>query len=87
MSKGKTCCDIVHDRPCGRAASKFNSESGAPFCDEHGAENPTYSSVLAELVSVGRWLAELQPAVMSRTQQEADMWAKWYELLRTAPVG
>ena len=83
----KTCCDIVNDRPCGRAASKFNAESGTPFCDEHGAKNPTYSSALAELVAVGRRLAELQPAIVSRTQQEADMWAKWYRLLNEAPVG
>ena len=60
----KTCCDIVNDRPCGRTASKFNAESGVPFCDEHGAENPTYSSAMAELVTVGKWLATLQPAII-----------------------
>ena len=83
----KTCCDIVNDRPCGRTASKYNAESGAPFCDEHGAENPTYSAALAELVAVGRWLATLQPGTTARTQKEADMWARWYRLLNEAPVG
>lgn len=41
---------------------------------------------LIRLVEVGRWLADLQPAIVSRTQQEADMWAKWYRLLIEAPV-
>ena len=83
----KTCCDIVNDRPCGRTASKYNAESGAPFCDEHGAENPTYSSALAELVSVGRWLAQRQPASHAKDKREADTWAKFYKLLNEAPVG
>jgi hypothetical protein len=86
MGKERTCAEIVDDRPCGVAAARFNADSGFPFCDEHGGENPTYSSALAELVTVGRWLATLQPAIVSRTQKEADMWARWYRLLNEAPV-
>jgi hypothetical protein len=86
MGNERTCAEIVDDRPCGVAASRFNADSGVPFCDEHGGENPTYFSALKELVEVGRWLATLQPAIVSRTQKEADMWARWYRLLNEAPI-
>jgi hypothetical protein len=45
-----------------------------------------FATALMGLVEIGRWLAELQPAIVSRTQQEADVWAKWYRLLHEAPV-
>ena len=38
-----TCMDIVNDAPCGRPATCYNAESKAPFCDEHGGDNPRYA--------------------------------------------
>lgn len=36
---------------------------------------------LTELRQVGRALAQYQPAVHAETQEEADLWAKFYLLL------
>lgn len=45
-----------------------------------------FANKLGDLVDVGRRLANRQPAARAATQQEADLWAKFYRLLNEAPV-
>ena len=44
----------------------------------------TGRDVLTELVKVGQWLALRQPATHAQTQEEADMYGKFYKLLNEA---
>ena len=45
-----------------------------------------FADALMDLVEVGRWLAQRQPAAHAKDQAEADAWAKFYRLLNSAPV-
>lgn len=45
-----------------------------------------FATELMNLVEVGRWLANRQPAVHAKDATEADAWAKFYQLLNEAPV-
>ncbi len=54
--------------------------------DTERAAKRQFANALMDLVEVGRWLAQRQPAAHAKDQAEADAWAKFYKLLDEAPV-
>ena len=89
--------DICED--CGTELDDGNTCAGevrhyAPYCievlrrqrDEERAAKRDVTNTFVDLVEVGRILAMYQPAILSRTQSEADLWGRFYRLLNEAPV-
>lgn len=84
---------------CGTELDEGNTYAGevrhyAPYCievlvrqrDAERAAKRDVADRFVDLVEVGRTLSMYQPAVLSRTQPEADLWRKFYRLLNEAPV-
>lgn len=83
---GVDASDAEDVRACRDLLAGMLEASRVQVVEERTAKRG-FAERLSNLVDVGRRLAGLQPAIVSRTQQEADMWAKWYRLLNEAPAG
>jgi hypothetical protein len=72
-------------KPCKYCGVRYNGwtfHSGGHV--EENCRNELYKQLEA-LRAVGRALASHQPACHATTQEEADLWAKFYALLDSAP--